>query len=94
VPDHFICSIKLTAAPRFDALLCAVTTGVLQQARYQPSVVAEILAAVRASLDEHAAAAVRECGAAFRRDGGRLIIDVTFADGGEWRLTRPLPSPD
>ena len=41
-----------------------------------------------------AAAGVRECGAVFRRAGGCLVIDVTFADGGERRLTRPLPSPD
>jgi hypothetical protein len=94
VSDQVICSIKLTATPRFDDLLCEVTTGVLQQARYQPSATAEIVAAVRASLDEHAAAGVRECGAVFRREGGHLVIDVTFADGGEWRLTRPLPSPD
>jgi hypothetical protein len=94
VPDHFSCSIKLTATPQFDALLREVATGVLQQACYTPTAIAKILDEFRASLDKHAAEGVRGCHAAFRHEGGRLIIDVTYAGGGEWHLTRPLPSPD
>jgi hypothetical protein len=74
--------------------LYEVATGVLQQARYTPTAIAEILEEFRASLDEHAAEGVRECHAAFRHEGGRLIIDLTYAGGGEWHLTRPLPSAD
>jgi hypothetical protein len=94
VSDDFICSIKMTAAPRFDALLCEVAAGILRQARYSPAAISEILAAFRASLADHAADGLRKCDAVFRREGGQLVIDVAYAGGRQWRLTRPLPSPD
>jgi hypothetical protein len=93
VADRFLLSIALTAAPQFDALLSEVASGVLQQTGYAPAEAEEILHVLRASLAQHTTEGCRECSAAFRLEGGRLVIDVIYAGGREWRLTRPLPSP-
>jgi hypothetical protein len=76
-----------------DGGLCEVATGIVQQARYSPAAVNQLLAAFRALLEEQAVDC-GDCGAALRHDGGRLVIDVSYGGGRTWRLTRPLPSPD
>ena len=91
MPDHFSLSIELTEAPQFDALLRDVAGGVLQQVGYSPEAVNEILDGLRHSLAQNAVERGRACHATFRREGGRLIVDVTVAGGREWRMTRPLP---
>jgi hypothetical protein len=94
VADQFLLSIRLTRAPRFDALLRDVASNVLEQAGYTSPAAAEILGVFCSALERSSAEAFRECDAAFRTEGGQLVIVVSYADGREWRLTRALPSPD
>ena len=94
MPDQFSLSIELTGAPQFDALLRDVAGGVLQQAGYAPEAMEEILGGLRTTLAQNAVEGCRACRATFRREGGRLLIQVSFAGGREWHVTRPLPVPD
>ena len=73
--------------------LLNLAAGVLKQARYPTATLNEILAAFRASLEEHAGDG-GDCEAAFRHEGGRFVIDVSCGGGRTWRLTRPLPPAD
>jgi hypothetical protein len=94
VSHKYLLAIKLTDDPRFDALLRDVAGGVLEQAGYTAAAAAEILGALGAALEEHAAEGLHECDATFRIEGGRLVIVLSYGDSREWRLTRPLPPAD
>ncbi len=92
--DQFLFSITVTQSPQFDALLSDVAEGVLAQVGFDSSQAIEILDAFRAGIARESAKGFRQCDAVFRTEAGRLVIVVTRDDGHEWRLARPLPSPD
>jgi hypothetical protein len=94
VAPQFLLAINLTDDPRFHALLRDVAGGVLEQAGYDSAAAADILGTLDAALEQHAAEGLHECDATFQIEEGSLVIVLSYGDSREWRLARPLPSPD
>jgi hypothetical protein len=83
--------LKLSGEPRFDGLLAAVATCVLEQAGYDPIAVDDILARLRTALQEGADQGQRDCDVQFRAEAGQLVIVLTYVGGRAWRVERALP---
>jgi hypothetical protein len=91
VLDRFLFAVELADEPRFDVMLGDLATGVLEQAGYAPADIADTLAKLRAALQEGRDQGQRGCNVQFRAEAGQLLIVLSYAGGGEWRVARALP---
>lgn len=91
MPDQFLFALKISGEPRFGAMLDDLARCVLVQVGYAPPVIADILAKLRAALQEGAEQGQRDCDVQFRAEAGQLLIAVLYAGGREWRVARALP---
>jgi hypothetical protein len=91
VLDQFLFALKLSGQPRFDRMLGELATCVLERAGYEPPAIADILARLRAALEEGAQQGQHDCDVQFRAEAGQLVIVLTYAGGRTWRVARALP---
>lgn len=90
--DHtFVFALDLSDAAPFDFMLAEVSRAVFGHAGYSPEAVTEWTLVLQGALSTGAAAGPRPCTVRFQAHGSELEVVVSFAGGGEWRTSRPLP---
>ena len=90
--DHrFLLTLTPGDVDRGGALLHDLAASALERAGFEPAAAGPILDEIDAVMKRHDAGEVRVCEARIRAEAGELVIVLSFAAGGEWRLVRALP---
>jgi hypothetical protein len=83
--------VEVLPQPDFDDLLVELTSKMLLHVQLAEPAAAELTAAIQIEIDKHMTDPSRARVLEFRVRDRQLVVSLSQAGGGEWRVTRPLP---